>query len=147
MFFVGVFGHALVGVSIDLLFRCRFFQFFNCLTVAGQYVFFGQSNFMFKRKYLSRINSESQYLFGRKLTKIICNSITVFFSILALFGLNMLLKGWTANAWILTLVGGVVTSISVLIASSAQIIHHAFLALFDIADSIIDLNYRYDIPQ
>ena len=59
----------------------------------------------------------------------------------------MLLKGWTANAWILTLVGGVVTSISVLIASSAQIIHHAFLALFDIADSIIDLNYRYDIPQ
>lgn len=96
-----------------------------------------------KRRYLYRIRRQSNYSSTRDNIKMVANLLLVVSVISFVFGLFVFFAGSQKGtiAGILIAVGAVLSAISIKVT-------HALVNVFlDIADSVIDLNHRYDYSE
>jgi len=93
-----------------------------------------------KRRYLYRIRRQSTYSNTRDNINLLVKILLVLSVIPLLFGLFVFFAGSKQETvtGIFLVVSGVASAISI------KVSHALVNVFFDIADSIIDLNYRYD---
>jgi len=96
-----------------------------------------------KSLYLDRIRRQSTYFNTRDNIDLLVKVLLGLCTLLFLLGFFVLIAGSEGEKFS----GVLAIATSVSSAISIKIIHILVSVFFDIADSIIDLNYRYDYPQ